>query len=329
MAFWVLGYHLRGLRATPFPDLFGILERGYLGVDFFFILSGFILTTKYGETFSGRFSLRDYGRFLTVRAARIFPLHIAVTLACVATGRYPLAQVMEELFLVHRWPGVPAYPHAINGPAWSISTELFVNLIFPLVTALTIVPPRRIAVAVLVGSVGVLAWTAARHGWSLDITTANSIGPTLRCLTEFMIGGFVSRWYKTPLDEGRAMIPALAASGILLLAFDACDLTLIPIFSLLIPLLIQNKSRIAQIFSIRPLMWIGNLSFSVYLTQEPILLAVRRVAQSSFTNKSLEAAFFVTATVAATLVASYFSNRFIEKPGQRLGRSLFSGTRTR
>src|SRR5215468_10370217 len=77
-AIWVLLYHFRDHLGLDLGRI-GLVANGYLGVDLFFTLSGFILAHVYlGEVESGRFA---YGRFLRNRIARIYPMHVAALVA--------------------------------------------------------------------------------------------------------------------------------------------------------------------------------------------------------------------------------------------------------
>ena len=85
-ALWVVFYHynalyLSQLDASPYTHL---IEKGYLAVDMFFMLSGFVLTHVYRETFSESIA-QHYKGFLLSRVARLYPLHILVLLLFVAT----------------------------------------------------------------------------------------------------------------------------------------------------------------------------------------------------------------------------------------------------
>src|SRR5258705_5569923 len=66
-AFWVVLFHMEWGSSIP------IIEKGYLGVDVFFILSGFVLMHVYAGFETTDF---DYVRFIKARIARIYPLHI-------------------------------------------------------------------------------------------------------------------------------------------------------------------------------------------------------------------------------------------------------------
>jgi peptidoglycan/LPS O-acetylase OafA/YrhL len=138
-AFWVVTYHYwPKLAVTGTPAL---VAKGYLGVELFFILSGFILCHVYLPSFEAqRFR---YGEFLWARLARIYPMHLATLVgiglmggAALAAG-FPvehnllsLAALPANLALVHAWGFAPVV--GWNHPSWSISAEWFAYLAFPL-----------------------------------------------------------------------------------------------------------------------------------------------------------------------------------------------------
>src|ERR1700733_4061284 len=69
------GHGYRGAKWFDLP-----VARGYLWVEFFFALSGFVLTYVYASRLREMWSLRGYGRFLQSRLARLYPLHLAMLL---------------------------------------------------------------------------------------------------------------------------------------------------------------------------------------------------------------------------------------------------------
>ena len=119
----------------------GVVAKGYLGVELFFTLSGFILCHVYLDSVADG-GFRYFG-FLWARLARIYPLHLAtlagvgvMALAAQAAGRTIEASVLSwsslpaNLLLVHAWGFAPVA--GWNHPSWSISAEWFAYLTFPL-----------------------------------------------------------------------------------------------------------------------------------------------------------------------------------------------------
>lgn len=119
----------------------GVIAKGYLGVEVFFVLSGFILCHVYlAAVETGRFR---YGAFLWARLARVYPLHLftlfgvgALALAASAAGFGVGDDVVDwsalpaNVFMVHAWGFAPTA--SFNHPSWSISAEWFAYLSFPL-----------------------------------------------------------------------------------------------------------------------------------------------------------------------------------------------------
>ena len=137
----VVLYHIDNYLDHRFSGAgLGFVHRGYLGVEFFFILSGFILAHVYGGALSsGRFDLRDY---IVKRFARIYPLHLATLIGVAALyavstragydfGRVqPLASLAPHAALLHAFGTTSDL--FWNQPSWSVSAEFAAYLAFPL-----------------------------------------------------------------------------------------------------------------------------------------------------------------------------------------------------
>ena len=141
VVFYHFENHFGPLMAQPTHRL----ERFSLFVDFFFVLSGFVIMHTYGARIA---SWHDYGSFLRKRLARIYPLHLATLAIFCIIGAVVVAfdvQVRDRSFfdptlipanllLVQAW-GVTDHA-GLNIPSWSISAEWFVYLLFPLLALL-------------------------------------------------------------------------------------------------------------------------------------------------------------------------------------------------
>jgi peptidoglycan/LPS O-acetylase OafA/YrhL len=139
-ACWVVVYHLVGYEAYAPTGLAGnFIRHGYLAVDVFFLLSGFVMALSYWQLFDRNPSIQTYAVFLLRRLARLYPLYaviIAVMLVLQIAGvSHALsrtdfgAPLMENLLLVQAW----GFGNSLNAPAWSISTEFAAYLLFPLI----------------------------------------------------------------------------------------------------------------------------------------------------------------------------------------------------
>jgi peptidoglycan/LPS O-acetylase OafA/YrhL len=198
-----------------------------------------------------------------------------------------------------------------------------VNLFFPVFSILTLGFNRFIALSILIIASGFCLWLTISNGWSLDIARSNSSGPFIRCATEFTIGMLIFRWHKTHIGPPRILLPLLAISVLVLLHFKLIDIGIVALMSVGIPLLSQDNGIIARVLSVSPLIWLGNLSFSIYLTQEPILRVVRHFVLLKVNEPNAEVVIFVLGTVSITILVSFITNRLIEVPFQNWSRRWF------
>ena len=209
-----LSGRLSGLRATTWVVIyhltsgaFAVIDEGYLGVDVFFILSGYVLCYVCAAKFN--FDLASYFRFLSVRQARIYPLHF-VTLVVLAAFvlafpqfavRYTFADqrwgadsFVASLLLVQNWSHF--LPTCWNTPAWSLSAEWFAYLAFPGFLLLTQWPRSArgplVIVCVLFASYNALLLV---RGDPLD---AHGTTGMLRMATEFAAGCLLFRAREWP-----------------------------------------------------------------------------------------------------------------------------------
>ena len=138
-AIMVFFSHIQFGPQTPafFASLYeSVFMEGYIGVSFFFILSGFVLSLSYKGKLHSQITL---GKYMLARVARIYPLHVLTLIIATPLMMYDLAQsatvffekFATNLLLLHSWIPDKAFYFSFNAPSWSISDELFFYLMFP------------------------------------------------------------------------------------------------------------------------------------------------------------------------------------------------------
>jgi peptidoglycan/LPS O-acetylase OafA/YrhL len=204
-ALGVLFYHFLRMYGEDAHGVFQEYTKNfYLFVDFFFILSGFVITyTYYHRVSTGD----EIVAFLRKRLARIYPLHV-VTLALYvlfAAGfslglyavdrpqRYDLLAVPQNLLMIHAWGTTKDL--TFNYPSWSISAEWFMYLLFPVIALLCRRARAWGLLVVAAGCVLVLEVITRRHLIASSAWTGMSFDfGALRAIPTFTVGVMIGRW---------------------------------------------------------------------------------------------------------------------------------------
>ncbi|RZM32537.1 MAG: acyltransferase [Sphingomonas sp.] len=320
-AWLVVLYHIRlSIAGLPEP-LVAALGKGYLAVDFFFLLSGFVIWLAWQERLTNGGTL-TVARFWQRRIARIWPLHAvmlaaasALALLLAATGRadpaFPAAELPLHLLLVQNW-GLTSALHW-NDPAWSISCELAAYLLFPLLAI--VVDWRRLRTATLLAIAAALL--LALH---LAMQAQPSLGADIprfglvRCLAEFGTGTIVAAlWLR-----GCSVAPSALVAALLLIAWGAGvpDTLVVPaaFAALLLALATHDRrpgtsGRVAD-----ALHGLGEISYATYLSHYLLwkLFKLALVRDATAVPPSLIALYLLI-----VLVASAGLYRYVERPAQR------------
>jgi peptidoglycan/LPS O-acetylase OafA/YrhL len=274
-----------------------LLDKGYLAVSLFFILSGFILVYTYQGKMSGP---ENIVRFWEARFARIYPVYVlALVLMIPFAKTITVGQRFAVLTMVQTWiPWKPEMVGAWNFPAWSLSVEAFFYLAFPLI----LIGLNRLRVAGLRWLAGILLALIVVGNLSRPvgdwpdsaITLAHYIPlPVLR-LPEFIVGmALGSIFLRIPARRycGLISIGALLAAIFVLCLPSAAwaSLAVIP-FAILIMSLAYQSGPVARVLSNRIIILLGSASYAVYLLQLPTRIYTRLVfAQMMHAPHNLDA----------------------------------------
>jgi peptidoglycan/LPS O-acetylase OafA/YrhL len=319
-ALWVVTHHLTLFYRYPdFGPVTRVLFTGFAGVDIFFVLSGFILTRVYGGL-----TPRGLKDFALRRILRIYPLHLSILLTIVvltlcsfvwspATADWhalPMVALLVQPYF--------SLDHgAWNSPTWSAGVELSCYLVFPFL----LFAVRRFWTAALL----LLLAGAAYAEWHVQSFYAGSwTGPASvkRGLGGFLLG------MAAALLAGRVSIPRhwqvpaeLAAVAAFLGACLTCWVELIPLTAAaVIWVLDTGAGPVARLLSLRPLVVLGKISFSIYLLHLPVNDVFSHFWPVSVPHPPLSTGFVAREAVylALVLMLAAVTNRFIEEPARRL-----------
>jgi peptidoglycan/LPS O-acetylase OafA/YrhL len=263
----------------------------YLAVDLFFLMSGFVIANAYhdrlGRSLSG-------GRFVVLRLIRLYPLYLAGTLVALVP-----AVMGMLLFKTHHWwswpilarvafpallflPGLSTNPegelYALNGPAWSLSSELLVNFAYALVAPLRkgwVMPAVVTLCAGVVLIITVIAHGSADCGWRLPLWW---LGPIRACFSFFagVIFFKLQSAGKLPVVQFWLLPIFLIVMAVLYLTPNAqwralYDLgAIILLFPLVLWLCIVNEPR----RGLRFYAFLGLISYPIYTIHLPVMTVI-------------------------------------------------------
>ncbi|MEH6661991.1 MAG: acyltransferase [Parasphingorhabdus sp.] len=338
---YVVLYHLRYYNDFDWFGAFPMVRYGYIGVDFFFILSGLIVSHVYLSK-SAAGGPDFWKKFIWYRVARLFPVHLLIMLLMLLAAVVPPllaggdpaldAQAYKDwfllTFLVRQWT-LPA-DYAWNSPAWSISAEFFAYLVvFPLIAYFTRNNMGRSAgvMLVFVGSLLLLLMTASTG----TINVKAHAGPLIRVSGGFMLGSglyLILSSLRTVRNWDRLLGFSLAAMVIIMMAAPVMDAAGMPVDLVLIAALVATISctylasgPVADWLSRPGLFWLGEISFALYLCHIPMARLCRYVADQLEWERGFG---FGLLTVALSIATAHLLYRLVELPARQIMRHCYS-----
>ncbi|HEY3919244.1 MAG TPA: acyltransferase [Stellaceae bacterium] len=321
----VLGFH--ALHLSQATNGVG-LSRGYLAVDFFFFLSGFVLAHVYGRSLDERPSRRQLVQFLWARVARIYPVHLCA-LALLLPFYNSSPEFSGRALLINLVLGQGPWLGYLNWniPSWSISAEFYAYLLFPVVVH-SLLRKRSVALPAGIAAALALAVIVIKHG-NADI----SYGPLVltRCLPEFLLGVityrlFASGWAREVLRRDSTFLLMVAAI-IAVSELHGTDAAIIGFFPFLILAGAHNEARTRHILGSTTLQYLGRISYSIYMVQMvPVMWLIHEsqaVNALGWPVSLTMVVFFCIPTLWLGAAVSYC----IEYPARAFLRSLGEGRR--
>ncbi|WP_176591007.1 acyltransferase [Sphingobium sp. EM0848] len=337
----VLLYHI---PHNPTFEAFRIplFSRAYLAVDLFFILSGFVISFGYHDRVVNHLGRASYVDFLVNRMARVWPLHLIVTLVFMAriilnvSGNQAIAlnfpNVATNMLMIQSW-GWGTEP--IAGNSWSVSTEVAAYLIYPLIA---IIAFSRLAWAQGLLCVGILALVAGSGLGSsgpLDVNDSDTVLTLLRCLAGFSLGVLTYRcaeknWCRRLVDRtgGFAIVCGLIVLALLLPG--KADVLVVCLMPLLVLSCYYNGAAARAVMANPVSFHLGLISYSIYLWH-PLVRDVAARAMGVAHRHGM-AGFdwlFIVAMLIATWLLCWASYALIEVRGHQLIKWLQRGRRSR
>jgi peptidoglycan/LPS O-acetylase OafA/YrhL len=335
------------------------LDNSWLWVDFFFVLSGFIMFYAYKKYFKKTVSVADFKKYMGARFARIYPLYFFTTIwafiSCVLIVKYsaPLDPFMAEIINPKALPAslllvqsmhVGYFTAPLNTPAWSLSTEWWAYVIFPFLVPLFL---SLKAMGKMLALILIAAFFIVLR-YKIGPISYGNPGPTMNVLTDFgflrCLAGFLTGMLLYVFFEHRSGFALIKKDWFFFLSFfgvmaamhfGVMDIIIIVFFPLIILSAAYNDGHVKRILDSRMLQRLGDWSFTIYLVHVPIILMfyVRDIYKNPkfmtdpavwTTPHYLHALMMCGLVITLTLVTSSLVYRFVEVPARNYFNRIFN-----
>ena len=322
------------------PAWFGLTRHGALGVDVFFGISGFLITSRLLEEHEhrGRISLPG---FYIRRFCRIIPpyyVFLAALAALTVAGRIAIErpELQASAFFVRNYFGLRLPAGWYSGHLWSLAVEEHFYLLWP--TLLVLLTPRRARLGVVLFALAVAAWRVAEFRLGL---LSRLLGPDVSfyfrtdirfdallwgCAAAFVYhhpraSAIASRWLSTPSWTALVVlfVAIVALHPPMAMAWQAM---IIP--CLLLGTVLHPRRVAARFLESPPMRWSGRISYSLYLWQQ-LFLAPWMLYPALPLGALQRLPLNILATVVAAAASYYLIERPMIKVGHRLAAPVTEG----
>lgn len=325
---------------------FSVIRNAYIVVDVFFIISGFVICQVYRNAIT---SVRDLLRFQFLRLGRLYPVHFVFLILFIAveSAKYlaekkfgiasPNAQafsgnsasaILQQLFMAHAI-GPTGNATTFNRPSWSISVEFYTYIIFSLCILLCGQAKNLLFIFFAVASLALIL---------SDMTFG--FDELLRCVAGFFIGcllASVADRLNIKLPTYASMLVAIAFIVFLGVKGQRQGDWLVYIFAaaFMLTVILVRNGLLNNILNRRPVAWLGDISYSLYMSHALVIWAANQVVRVIFKKPEvmidgystpqlnlIETGFAFAIVMLLVLAVSACVYRFIEAPLRERSRSL-------
>jgi len=322
----VISHFNKDLFLYKIDYISNLFLRANVGVSYFFILSGFIMIIAYHKK-----DKIDYLEFYKNRFARIYPLYMLGFLLYFVT-RYEMFDWYKLVLYglgIQSW--IPGEAMILNFPGWSISVEFFFYLLFPFLYNYFYSKKNK---TIWIFAIGL--WLITQVFSNLYPVYRAYEGPHTKSheflfyfpfwhLNEFLIGNlagifFVRNYKQKNYDRQVIVVFLLILVSLMFVPLFYHNGLMALLFVPAIILISANNGRVSRFFSLKPLEYLGEISYGIYITHIPVLYLVREFLEWQHYTFSIDIVFVIYIIV--MLFSSAIFYQFIEKPMRDLLRKI-------
>lgn len=317
-------------------------SEGYIGVSFFFILSGFILSLNYKDKINEkRISLKD---FWIARIAKIYPLHLLTLFialpstikGAILSPMFWMFKLTMNLFLLQSFIPDKEIYFSFNSPSWAISDEVFFYVMFPFITAFYFKFSKFLHLTIGLVLLIPVAIFLMHDGLEYHFFYIN---PFAR-IVDFIIGILLYQLYESGKVKhffshtASATLLEFAACGSFLLFLGFHDIVppyyrfscyyWFPMVMIILTFSYQS-GYLSRLLSNRVMVFLGEISFSFYMLHQLVLRALEVITHKFGVVPDFY--LYVVIVFSISVLASYLSYRYLEVPVHNFIKSRLKKTK--
>jgi len=336
-ALWVLLHHL--VSQYPLQGKLPVLvehiaEKGWLGVDLFFILSGFVIAYVHHKDFATQVTGNTMKQFMVKRIARIYPVHLLTTLSLVPiyfgakwafgydspVNAFSLEKLLYSVSLTNGF----GFHDSLgwNAPSWSVSSEFLAYLAFPFLAALLL--RKQLSALLCFALIAVIFIITTSIGWVLTDKNSYIAGwewVSVRVLSEFIFGMLIFQLYRLNFKAPFWLFAILSALVIVYMsvinAHSRWDWVMVLTFGVLIYSLTNSEHGVSRFLASANMKYLGEISYSIYLCHGVVFMVFNSALPKLLpSGEGLFLLIPILIYVVLTLIVAHFMYKLVEIPAQ-------------